>query len=129
MDRGAQQATVYVVRRVGHNLATEPPPLPLGGSGIKGTSRCSRNSSRQPPWGSERGPRFSQNSRGHTAQQKGAVLTCQETTEKAKSYSILELLDTGELSLLKEISPEYSLKGLMLKLKLQSILWPPEANN
>ena len=31
-------------------------------------------------------------------------------------------------SILKEISPEYSLKGLMLKLKLQ-ILWPPDAKN
>ena len=31
-------------------------------------------------------------------------------------------------SILKEINPEYSLEGLMLKLKLQ-ILWPPEANN
>ena len=30
-------------------------------------------------------------------------------------------------SILKEISPEYSLKGLMLKLKL--ILWPPDAKN
>ena len=29
-------------------------------------------------------------------------------------------------SILKEISPEYSLKGLMLKLKLP-ILWPPDA--
>ena len=31
------------------------------------------------------------------------------------------------LSILKEISPEYSLEGLMLKLKLQ--LWPPDAKN
>ena len=31
-------------------------------------------------------------------------------------------------SILKEISPAYSLEGLMLKLKLQ-ILWPPDANN
>ena len=31
--------------------------------------------------------------------------------------------------ILKEISPEYSLEGLMLKLKLQSILWPPDANS
>ena len=31
-------------------------------------------------------------------------------------------------SILKEISPEYSLAGLMLKLKVQ-ILWPPEAKN
>ena len=31
-------------------------------------------------------------------------------------------------SILKEISPEYSLKGLMLKLKLQ-ILWPPDSKN
>ena len=26
MDRGARQATVYGVARVGHNLATKPPP-------------------------------------------------------------------------------------------------------
>ena len=26
MDRGAWRATVHVVKRVGHNLATEPPP-------------------------------------------------------------------------------------------------------
>ena len=31
-------------------------------------------------------------------------------------------------SILKEISPEYSLDGLMLKLKLP-ILWPPDAKN
>ena len=31
-------------------------------------------------------------------------------------------------SILKEISPEYSLEGLMLKLKFQ-ILWPPDAKN
>ena len=30
-------------------------------------------------------------------------------------------------SILKEISPEYSLQGLMLKLKLQ--LWPPDTKN
>ena len=30
-------------------------------------------------------------------------------------------------SILKEISPEYSLEGLMLKLKLQ--LWPPDVKN
>ena len=28
VDRGTRKATVYIVRRVGHNLATEP-PLPL----------------------------------------------------------------------------------------------------
>ena len=31
-------------------------------------------------------------------------------------------------SILKEINPEYSLEGLMLKLKLP-ILWPPDAQN
>ena len=31
-------------------------------------------------------------------------------------------------SILKEISPEYSLEGLMLKLKLP-ILWPPDTKN
>ena len=31
-------------------------------------------------------------------------------------------------SILKEISPEYSLEGLMLKLKLP-IRWPPDAKN
>ena len=31
-------------------------------------------------------------------------------------------------SILKEISPEYSLEGMMLKLKLP-ILWPPDAKN
>ena len=30
--------------------------------------------------------------------------------------------------ILKEISPEYSLEGLMLKMKLQ-FLWPPDAKN
>ena len=29
MDRGARQATVYGVARVGHNLATKPPPPSL----------------------------------------------------------------------------------------------------
>ena len=32
-------------------------------------------------------------------------------------------------SILKEISPEYSLEGLMLKLKLHPVLWPPDAKN
>ena len=32
-------------------------------------------------------------------------------------------------SILKEISPECSLEGLMLKLKLLSILWPPDMEN
>ena len=31
-------------------------------------------------------------------------------------------------SILKDISPEYSLEGLMLKLKLQ-YFWPPDAKN
>ena len=31
-------------------------------------------------------------------------------------------------SILKEINPEYSLEGLMLKLKLL-MLWPPDAKN
>ena len=34
----------------------------------------------------------------------------------------------SNLSILKEISPEYSLEGLMLKLKLP-ILWPPDAKS
>ena len=34
-----------------------------------------------------------------------------------------------KVSILKEISPEYSLEGLMLKLKLPPILWPPDAKN
>ena len=40
------------------------------------------------------------------------------------------LLNCGlgeDSSILKEISPEYLLEGLMLKLKLQ--LWPPDAKN
>ena len=32
-----------------------------------------------------------------------------------------------KVSILKEISPEYSLEGLTLKLKLPPILWPPDA--
>ena len=32
-------------------------------------------------------------------------------------------------SILKEISPEYSLEGLMLKLKLQHFLWPSDTKN
>ena len=32
-------------------------------------------------------------------------------------------------SILKEISPEYSLERLMLKLKLQYLLLPPDMNN
>ena len=43
------------------------------------------------------------------------------------------LLDSKEIkpvkSVLKEISPEYSLEGLMLKLKLSLILWLPHAKN
>ena len=32
-------------------------------------------------------------------------------------------------SILKEINPEYSLEGLMLKLKFQSTVWPPDAKS
>ena len=32
-------------------------------------------------------------------------------------------------SILKEISPEYSLEGLMLKLKLQYFVWPPDVKS
>ena len=32
-------------------------------------------------------------------------------------------------SILKEISPEYSLEGLMLKPKLHPIFWPPDVKN
>ena len=32
-------------------------------------------------------------------------------------------------SILKEISPKCSLEGLMLKLKLQNFVWPPDAKN
>ena len=32
-------------------------------------------------------------------------------------------------SILKEISPEYSLEGLMLKLNKAPVLWPPDAKN
>ena len=35
--------------------------------------------------------------------------------------------ETSNQSILKEINPEYSLEGLMLKLKLQ--FWPPDAKN
>ena len=35
----------------------------------------------------------------------------------------------SNLSILKEINPEYSLEGLMLKLKLQSPWWPHHAKN
>ena len=34
-----------------------------------------------------------------------------------------------KVSILKEISPEYSLEGLMLKVKLPLILWPPDEKN
>jgi len=32
-------------------------------------------------------------------------------------------------SILNEMSPEYSLEGLMLKLNTASIHWPPDAKN
>ena len=38
-------------------------------------------------------------------------------------------LRRSNLSILKEINPEYSLEGLMLKLKLHPILWPPDAKS
>ena len=44
---------------------------------------------------------------------------------------LLKVLWTGrrsKQSILKEISPEYLLEGLMLKLKLL-ILWPPDAKS
>ena len=47
------------------------------------------------------------------------TVVLEKTLEKTASRS--------NQSILKEISPEYSLEGLMLKLKLQ--LWPPDAKN
>ena len=38
-----------------------------------------------------------------------------------------ESLGLQDQSILKEINPEYSLEGLMMKLKLQ--LWPPDAKS
>ena len=40
-------------------------------------------------------------------------------------------LDSKEInqSILKEINPEYSLEGLMLKLKLKLLLWPLDAKS
>ena len=35
----------------------------------------------------------------------------------------------SNLSIIKKISPEYLLEGLMLKLKLHLILWPPDVKN
>ena len=43
------------------------------------------------------------------------------------SWESLGLARRSNQLILKEISPEYSLKGLMLKLKLP-ILWPPDEN-
>ena len=65
------------------------------------------------------------------------------TTKKAECWKIdafelwcwrrlLRVLWTARRSnqsILKEINPEYSLEGLMLKLKLQSMPWPPDAKN
>ena len=55
------------------------------------------------------------------------------TIKKAERWRIdafeLEFWRTARRSnqsILKEISPEYSLEGLMLKLKLHPILWPPD---
>ena len=42
--------------------------------------------------------------------------------------SVLTQKSIYNQSILKEISPEYSLEGLMLKLKLP-IVWPPDAKN
>ena len=40
-------------------------------------------------------------------------------------------MDSKEInqSILKEINPEYSLEGLMLKLKLKLLLWPLDAKS
>ena len=43
-----------------------------------------------------------------------------EAIKSAPNYLSLLLLNKSNQSILKEISPEYSLEGLMLKLKLQS---------
>ena len=42
--------------------------------------------------------------------------------------SILVIITIGNQSILKEINPRYSLKGLMLKLKLW-YLWPPDVRS
>ena len=38
MNRGAWQATVHVVARVGHDLTTKPPPLPIRGLALNPSS-------------------------------------------------------------------------------------------
>ena len=45
------------------------------------------------------------------------------------SWESLGLQGDQTSQFLTEISPECSLEGLMLKLKLQHQLWPPDANN
>ena len=50
MDRGAWQATVYGVARVGHNFATKPPPLNIKLSCDENNLlRCGENLSRISP--------------------------------------------------------------------------------
>ena len=50
MDRGAWQATVHGVTRVGHNLATKlPPPPPLGH--LPEEPHGQRNLAGYGPWG------------------------------------------------------------------------------
>ena len=47
MLRGAQQATVHELARVGHNLATKPPP-PRPARAPQGTTDCCRNTTGPP---------------------------------------------------------------------------------
>ena len=48
--------------------------------------------------------------------------------KKLSLVTIMQAPTRSSQSILKEITPEYSMEGLMLKLKLQ-ILWPPDAKS
>ena len=136
MDRGAQQAAVHGVARVGHNLATKPPPCDSGQCKVQ--EDHIEDLIGYSPWGrkesdtTERLHFTSLIGRQHRKQtyfsfrevKKSLQAECQriDAFELQCWRRLLRIPWTARRSnqsILKEISPKYSLEGLMWKLKLQ----------
>ena len=81
-------------------------------------------------------------SRPHITKQRHYLDGCESWTIKKAKCQIIDAFELwcwrrllrvpwtakrSNQSILKEINPEYSLEGLMLKLKLQN--WPPDVKN
>ena len=107
MDTGGWEATVHGVTRVGHDLATKPPPWMRGG-GARSTAPSQSGSVSSDQW-----------ARGRTLCIYGAEYLSFELWCWRRLLRVPWTARRSKQSILEEISPGCSLEGLMLKLKLQ----------